>query len=160
MNGSQPLTVQEWMSRLIGDWVGSNRLHDPGTQAPDDSPGTMTVTPMLRGTFYRLDYTWLWDGDMQEGSILVGTDPDKYAVTGVWIDTWHMSLKMMSCEGGFSDEGGISLRGSYAAPPGPDWSWRIELHRIDGDRLQLQMFNVWPEGGKEEIAVEATYRRR
>jgi hypothetical protein len=53
-----------------------------------------------------------------------------------------------------------SVRGTYAAPPGPDWGWRIDV-TPDGDKLRIEMHNVWPEeqGGKEELAVEAVYGR-
>jgi hypothetical protein len=48
--------------------------------------------------------------------------------------------------------------GSYAAPPGPDWGWRIEIAAEQCKALRLVMFNIWPDG-KEELAVEAAYVR-
>jgi hypothetical protein len=54
----------------------------------------------------------------------------------------------------------LSVRGTYAAPPGPDWGWRIDV-TPGGEGLRVIMHNVWPEeqGGKEELAVEAVYAR-
>jgi hypothetical protein len=52
------------------------------------------------------------------------------------------------------------VRGSYAAPPGPDWGWRTDV-TPNAERLRVVMHNVWPEaqGGKEELAVEAVSTR-
>ena len=50
------------------------------------------------------------------------------------------------------------MRGSYAAPPGPDWGWRIAIRPGDGSALAIVMHNVTP-GGEEAVAVEATYKR-
>jgi hypothetical protein len=52
------------------------------------------------------------------------------------------------------------VRGKYAAPPDPDWGWRIDV-QPGGRTLRVVMHNVWPEaqGGKEELAVEAVYTR-
>jgi len=45
-------------------------------------------------------------------------------------------------------------RGSYAAPPGPDWGWRTVIEIPDDDSFRMVMYNVSPEG-KEELAVNA-----
>jgi hypothetical protein len=52
----------------------------------------------------------------------------------------------------------LSVRGSYAAPPGPDWGWRIEI-TPDGRTLRIVMFNIWPDGSREDLAAEASYTR-
>ncbi|MEP7187837.1 MAG: hypothetical protein ABI901_01445, partial [Roseiflexaceae bacterium] len=44
------------LAPCVGDWQGMNRLHDPNTNAPDDSPSTATVVLMLDGKFIRIDY--------------------------------------------------------------------------------------------------------
>ena len=50
----------------------------------------------------------------------------------------------------------LSLLGSYAAPPGPDWGWRIVLEPLS-ETLQIRMDNITPDG-EDLPAVEATYR--
>jgi hypothetical protein len=52
----------------------------------------------------------------------------------------------------------IDVRGSYAAPPGPNWGWRTVIETPDDDSLRIVMYNVSPEG-KEDLAVDAVYRR-
>ena len=56
-------------------------------------------------------------------------------------------------------EGSVSIQGSYAAPPGPDWGWRILIEPRQADSFWMVMYNISPEG-REALAVEATYARR
>jgi hypothetical protein len=74
-----------------------------------------------------------------------------------WIDSWHMGPAVMACYGSVSATP-LSVRGSYSAPPGPDWGWRIDLATDGRDTLAVTMYNISPTG-KEELAVEATYGR-
>ena len=145
------------LSACAGSWRGTNRLQDPHTNAPDDSPSSLVVTPVVGGTFVRLDYTWAYHGQPQEGSLLVGRDANTGEVTAHWIDTWHMSDKVMACRGEAAD-GALSVRGSYAAPPGPDCGWRTSITPDDGGKLRIVMYNVTPDG-QEEPAVDAMYVR-
>ena len=141
-----------------GNWRGSNRLQDPLTNAPEDSPATASVTALLDGRFVRLDYTWGYQGKSQEGSLLIGYEPKTGMASAYWIDTWHMGRQVMAAEGSISQSGEISVLGSFAVPPGPDWGWRTVITPDDGQELQITMFNISPEG-LEELAVEASYSR-
>lgn len=154
------------LARCAGTWLGTNRLHDPHTNAPQDSPSTLTVTPILHGRFLRVDYTWVYDGAPQEGTLLIGYESAAEAVTAFWADTWHMGSAVLVCRGSSAPplpdgEGSLWVLGSYEAPPGPDWGWRTVIQPgaagKDGT-LQLSMYNITP-GGEEHIAVEATYTR-
>ena len=146
------------LASSAGSWHGHNKLQDPITNNPADSPATATLTALLGGRFMRLDYTWAYQGTPQEGSILIGYEAEADRVTAHWINTWHMGDKVMACQGPANPGGEISVRGSYAAPPGPDWGWRITITPHEGQRLGVVMHNIWPEG-KEELAVEADYTR-
>jgi hypothetical protein len=151
------VSILETLSTCAGSWRGTNTLLDPHNDIKDESPATATVAPILGGRFVRMDYTWGYQGKPQEGSLLIGFLANAGTVTAHWIDTWHMSSQVMACTGESPSGPAITVRGSYAAPPGPDWGWRIEI-TPGGDELRLVMFNIWPEG-KEELAVEASYRR-
>ena len=146
------------MIQCAGRWSGTNRLHDPHTNSPDDTPSTATLTPVLFGTFLRFDYTWSYHGKPQEGSLLIGYEPAAEAVTAHWIDTWHMSRGVLACRGSSNSRGEISVLGSYAAPPGPDWGWRTVITPENGSTLGLVMYNITPDG-QEQVAVEVTYKR-
>jgi len=142
-----------------GSWRGTNTLHDPNTNKPEDSPATATVIPVLGGRFARMDYTWSYQGKPQEGSLLFGFDVKADTVTVHWIDSWHMGDKVMECRGPRPNGGTISVRGSYSEPAGSEWGWRIEITPDGGRTLRLVMFNIWPDGEREELAVEASYTR-
>jgi hypothetical protein len=62
----------------------------------------------------------------------------------------------MACDGPGPKKATISVRGSYAAPPGPDWGWRIEITPDNNRKLRIVMFNIQPDG-QEALAVEASY---
>lgn len=58
---------------------------------------------------------------------------------------------------GPKERGVIDVRGSYAAPPGPDWGWRFIIAPAQMS-LGLVMYNITP-AGQEALAVEASYVR-
>jgi hypothetical protein len=68
-----------------------------------------------------------------------------------------MNEKYMTCEG-MATDANVDVRGSYAAPPGPDWGWRTIIDRNNRDLFRLVMYNITPEG-EEQIAVETLYGR-
>lgn len=147
------------LAACAGQWQGTNRLHDPSTNAPEDSPSTVTVTPMLGGLFVRVEYSWEYEGAPQEGALLIGCEKNTGAVTAYWVDTWQMGTVAMVCRGDARPDGALCLVGSYAAPPGPDWGWRTVIQPgEDGTHLRMTMYNVSPDGA-EEIAAEASYTR-
>lgn len=143
---------------LAGSWKGTNKLWLPPSEEPHESQSIASVIPVMGGRFVRIDYTWEFDNEPQEGSLLVGYDTKEDLVTAVWIDLWHMGHKFMACMGVAQGDGTIVVRGSYSAPPGPDWGWRTVIEPGNGDSFRMIMYNVSPEG-KEELAVEATYAR-
>ena len=153
------MSVLDGLTACAGNWRGTNTLQDPHSGGADESPATATVTPLLGGRFVRIDYTWVYQGTPQEGSLLIGYLKKAGQVTAHWIDSWHMGAKAMALLGLAPDGATLSVRGSYEAPPGPDWGWRIDLTPgDDGRSLRMVMHNIWPEG-KEDLAVEAAYAR-
>ena len=152
------MSALDRLAACAGRWQGSSRLHDPHTGKPDDSASTALLTALLGGRFVRLDYDWSYRDARQEGSLLLGHQSDHGRATAHWIDSWHMSDGVMACEGAVDTDGAFDVRGSYAAPPGPDWGWRIVIRPADGPALHIVMYNVTPEG-EEALAVEATFAR-
>lgn len=151
-------SIIERLAACAATWHGTSTLQDPGRLAPETTASTLHVTPVLGGRFVRLDYTWSYQGAPQEGSLLVGFVPEEKTVSAHWIDTWHMSRKVMALTGAEASEEMVDVRGSYAAPPGPDWGWRISI-AIHPQALRLLMFNIWPDAKREDLAVEARYAR-
>lgn len=153
------MNVLDPLIACAGTWRGKSTLQDPSNNIAQDSSSDLTVTPVLGGRFVRLDYTWSYNDAPQEGSILVGYEKKPETLTAHWIDSFHNGTKVMACTGPKPDGPTLSVRGSYAAPPGPDWGWRIAITPEDGGTLRIVMHNLWPEGGQEDLAVEAHYTR-
>lgn len=140
-----------------GRWTGRKTLRDADYDLHEEAASELTVTPVALGRFVRLDYSWTFRGEPQEGLLLVGYEPKSGTLSGHWLDTWHTEYSVMPCAGTSGKGEGLVLLGSYAAPHGAEWGWRIEINP-GADRLRLGMFNVSPEG-REELAVAAIYTR-
>lgn len=146
------------LAACAGQWQGTSTLQDPHGGGADESASTATVTPMIAGRFVRIDYTWSYGGNAQEGALIVGLHRKSGVATAYWMDSFHNGEKVMVCTGSApADDGTLTVRGSYPAPTGPDWGWRIDITPGD-DALRIVHHNVWPEG-KEELAVDSSYRR-
>jgi hypothetical protein len=151
----------EAFSRLIGltgRWRGTYRLTVEPSEPARESTSTAIVAPVAGGRFARIDYVWGDHGAPQDGSILFGRDRERGVVTALWVDSFHMSDKVMTCEGALAGAGPLDVRGSYPAPPGPDWGWRTVFETAEEDSLRMIMYNVTPDA-KEYLAVDAAYHR-
>jgi hypothetical protein len=153
------MKLTEIQDHLLGEWTGSNLLR-LSWLTPSDyrSSSQLSVAPVAKGKFLSFTYTWSHEEVSQEGVILLGCDDKQEMATAAWVDSWHMSSKIMSCQGTIDAQGAIDLRGSYEAPPGPDWGWRIIITPKAGKELQMVMYNITPEG-VEDLAVQADYKR-
>lgn len=153
------MNLTELQDTLIGAWAGNNLLRLSWLTPPDhNSPSNLSVAQAAKGKFLTFTYTWSHEDIAQEGLLVLGYDTQQEVVTAAWVDSWHMSSKIMSCQGTIDQQGVIDLRGSYEAPPGPDWGWRIVITALSGKELQIVMYNCSPEG-VEELAVQADYKR-
>ena len=143
---------------LIGEWAGESRLWLSPEQPSRVSESTATIAEAVRDQGLLVRYTWSDDGAPQDGVMLLQSTRAG-AVTGAWTDSWHMRGAVMFLKGAIDGAGRLSADGAYAAPPGPDWGWRISLEPAGTDAFILRMFNITPEG---EVfpAVEARYARR
>ncbi|MEO8042869.1 MAG: DUF1579 family protein [Acidobacteriota bacterium] len=151
------MSVDQKLSDLLGSWTGTNRLHVPWMpEKMKESESTAIVRSKMNGQFLSFEYTWSFDGDPQEGLLVVGCDPKSDAVQAVWTDSWHSKGVLMLCNGK-TDQGGISVMGHYAVPDNPDWGWRTEI-RQNGNGFLYAMYNVTPDG-VEELAVETDFKR-
>ena len=149
------------LERLIasaGTWQGTSTLQDPGRLEPETTPSSLTITPLLSGRFVRLDYTWSYKGAAQAGSMLVGYQKLTGTLSLHWIDSWHNSDNVMAMSGPADTSSLLTVRGTYPAPPGPDWGWQIALTPDLEGRIRIIMHNISPEG-EAYPAVEGDYTR-
>jgi hypothetical protein len=141
-----------------GNWQGINSLWLSPKDPAQESATTLSILPTLKKKFIEVKYTWAYDGQPQEGILLVGYETERQLATTVWADSWHMGEKIMQCQGVIQENGGIDVRGLYQVPTGPDWGWRIVVDPEGKNTLNLIMYNITPEG-EEALAVKAVYSK-
>lgn len=152
------MSINQDLSDLVGTWKGTNRLHLPWLpEKLKESDSKATVRSKMNGQFLSFDYTWSYEGEPQEGMLILGCDPKSDAVQAVWTDSWHSKDVLMLCNGTVDDNGRVSVTGHYAVPEHPDWGWRTEITPA-GTSFRYVMYNISPEG-VEEIAVETDFTR-
>ena len=144
--------------RLEGEWAGEGTLLLPWLSPPESNySSTASIRTVARG-FLRVEYTWSHDGEAHEGLLLLTDEKQDGMVTAVWIDSWHQSQSFLISRGNVDPAGAVSVLGSYPAPTGPDWGWRMVVSPA-ADGFELVMFNISPEG-EEALAVRNRYERR
>jgi Protein of unknown function (DUF1579) len=156
------MSAPQSLEKLIGHWTGTNRLYRPWLNPPDaesESESSATVDEVAMGKFITIEYTWSLDGQPQAGFMLLGRENNNEEVKATWVDSWHMSDKSMVFDGGIDANGVVNVRGSYAAPPGPDWGWRIVIEATSDNSFTIVMYNITPDG-EQSLAVESRYTRK
>lgn len=146
--------VRTSLESLAGTWIGVKGMRfmptDPFTESPSTAHVTITAHNLMTIT-----YSWSNEDGPQDGMLLIGDGSAPQQADAIWVDSFHQTPRWMVLQGAIDDSGGIWLEGVYAAPPGPDWGWRIQL---SGPALQLTMLNI-PAGESPYEVVRATYTR-
>lgn len=149
---------RERIGGFVGDWEGESLLF-LGPDSPGKESRSKATVAFVGGTgFLEVRYDWSEAGKLENGLILFKLSQESSDVDIVWVDSWHMGSKFMLCKGDVLSEDSLTGLGSYQAPPGPDWGWRISLSVVSETILLLRMFNITPEG-QECLAVETRYMR-
>ncbi len=152
------MSVNEDFAKFTGDWKGTNNIYLSWLPDPiKPSNGLMNISMKARGQFVQFDYTWEYEGEPQEGLIVLGCDTESNAVQVVWTDSWHSRHTFMVSDGAVDESGSVSVKGYYKVPGHPDWGWRTDIIPAD-DSIKIVMYNVSPEG-LEDIAVDTEYKR-
>jgi hypothetical protein len=147
------------LADLAGEWTGTNKLWVVPGEPVRESDTTASVSLVGQGQFLMMRYTWAEGGKPQDGTLLIGTATGEKAADIVWLDSWHMRDDVLRLRRQPAGDALLDALGSWAAPPGPDWGWRIVLRPESRDAFRMLMYNITPEG-REMLAVEAAYRRR
>ena len=104
------------LGSLAGQWTGINKLWFMPGDPVRESESECSVTFGAAGTVALISYTWDYEGQSQEGVMMVRAESGTEDVQVSWIDTWHTQSKFMSFEPEEGVEGMVAVRCSYAAP--------------------------------------------
>ena len=152
------MTPAATLSDLVGEWTGDNKLWVIPGEPVRESATAARVSLVAGGRYLVLDYTWAEGGKPQDGHLVVRLASDTTDVDMVWVDSWHQGASFLRLAGIEKSSASVSALGSYAAPPGPAWGWRIAFTAESKDRYAMRMWNITPDG-QELLAVEAVYKR-
>ena len=153
------MTWQDFKTATTGAWQGTKQLYlEPPPASPLSSPSQLIVRPVANDRFLQFDYDWTYETETQSGVFLLGYSDEDHAASAAWVDSFHMSQRVFSCAGN-AQESSVRVLGSYAAPPDPDWGWRITVRSVSAAALQIVMHNISP-AGQEDLAVQADFTRR
>lgn len=150
------MAVSEALQALAGSWQGTNQLWLDSNEPARESAGTAVLQPVAQNKFITLHYTWADEDQPQDGLLLLGQEGPQ--VNASWVDSWHMQDNMMQLTGNAQPDGTVVVAGSYPAPPGPDWGWRITVQPTPNDQFLLLMHNITP-GGEAVLAVKIHFTR-
>ncbi len=147
------------LTEMVGDWVGHNKLWVMPGDPVRESATAARIELAAGGRYLVIRYTWAEKGEPQDGHLIVRLAPDTSAADMVWVDSWHQSASFMTFAGTAKSPNSITALGSYPAPTGPDWGWRVSVTAESRDRFVMRMWNITPDG-QEMQAVEAVYARQ
>lgn len=153
------------VSNLPGYWIGENHLWLSPDEPARISNCTAAVTETSKGRALCIQYSWAFDSEPHDGCLLLGfgkiseEQGQPPPVEAVWIDSFHTNHCFMVWKGSLQQDGAVSILGSYSAPPGPDWGWRIFVDPGSAGVFRMAMYNITPEG-EEFLAVTMELSRQ
>lgn len=148
------MSSASFSKNLPGKWTGKNQLWLPPNENTYESNTEAKVAVIAQGKFTTFAYSWAFEQKPQDGLIVFRHEPNMETSKSFWLDSWHMQNDIMLCESTWDDKGLLIIKGSYPAPPDPDWGWRIEIENPEIDFLVMRMINISPQG-EEALAVLA-----
>ena len=152
------MNSKDRVASLAGRWSGNNRLWFNPADPAIESPTTAAVALIGREQFLEVRYTWTFEEQTQDGLLVLRLTEGDLPVDVFWLDSFHTGGGFMAFSRADDPSALVSVQGSYPAPEGPDWGWRIALHADAPDAFRMVMYNVMP-GEPEMLAVEARYTR-
>lgn len=128
----------------------------PSEQAVQESESALQVAVNSQGAFATLTYDWHYEGEKQEGTLIIVSENEGPGVQMAWVDSWHQSGAVMHLAGIAEADGSVKSKGAYSGGD-ETWGWTIALQQV-GPNLVLKMENVTPDG-VAEWAIEGVYIR-
>jgi hypothetical protein len=152
------MAVPKSIQTAKGVWKGKSKLNQswlPPEQQVTESDSQLRVDTDTQSKFATITYDWQYEGNREEGTLILAMDDESNAVQFGWVDSWHQSGGVLYLKGEDSRTGSVKAKGEYGSTE--VWGWTIELVTTE-DSFTVRMENVTPDG--EAIwAVEGVYTR-
>jgi hypothetical protein len=74
------MSVPEGLEDLVGEWSGTNKLWLTPDEPVRESETTASVTLAAQGKFITIAYTWSFEGEPQDGLIVLGREGGAFRV--------------------------------------------------------------------------------
>lgn len=147
------------LSNLPGAWSGRKFLW----MSPEDpervSACSVQVSTAVKNQALCVQYSWTFDATPHEGLLVIGFSGQSNEIEAILMDSFHTGSRFMPFKGRLQADGAVTLLGSYPAPEGPDWGWRIFVDPGSSEVFRIAMYNI-PPGSEEIPAVSMELTRR
>jgi hypothetical protein len=159
MKLAQPGPHHMHMERFVGTWKAKARSWMDPNGPPTESEGTMKVSPVLGGRFFRSDFEGTFMESPFTGMGLDGYDNLKQKHVGMWVDTW--GTMMMVYEGECSENGKVTTLYSHFIDPATKKPMDVRMVTtwVDEKTPRFEMYCTLA-GEKEIKMMEMTYTRQ
>ncbi len=139
------MTEPSSLQQLVGGWSGTDRLWFEPDQLANESEVAAVVRATLGGRALLHEYRWTFGGDEHHGSMLIVPTEAGHEVA--LADTFQTGGTIMHLRPSPDPDPTalVDVLGSYEGD-GERWGWRIVLHQLDPDRVELTSWNITPDG--------------
>jgi len=151
------MTAPAPLLQLAGSWSGTDQLWFEADQLANESEITAVMRPTLGGRALLHEYRWRFGDEEHHGSMLiVPTDPGHEVALA---DTFHTggSIMRLVPSPDPDPEASVDVLGSYGGD-GEQWGWRIVLHQLDDDHVELTSWNIAPDGQASRAVLSQLVR--
>ncbi len=139
------MTESAPLLQLVGGWSGTDRLCLEADQLANESDITAVMRSTLGGRALWYEYRWSFGGEEHHGTMLIVPTDSGHEVA--FADTFHTggSIMRLVPSPDPDPEASVDVLGSYDGD-GEQWGWRIVLHQLDDDHVELTSWNIAPDG--------------
>jgi hypothetical protein len=152
------MNIRGSLEQFVGGWSATYRLWLTPADPVRESASRAELALAAGRGFATLRYVWEDRGKPHDGLLIIRNAPEPDLLDMVWVDSFHTAGKFMTFRGEPTGDGSLSALGSWAAPPGPDWGWRIVLSAETESEPVVRMYVITPDG-ETGLAVESRYSR-